>query len=195
MRPIAILTAAALAGLALLAPHAALADDDAPSAVTPSSTTAPAPPATTAETGGYVPPHMVPYLGGDIAPFAHIEAKPDMGFIKAGITIVGIAYGSSLFYALATCGAQMDCRAGSAALYAPVVGPFITAAQAPTSGGIALSMFDGGVQLLGAVLLVAGFVSPQKFVVWQDQTSSLKIAPTALGSGAGGGLSLTLSHM
>jgi hypothetical protein len=185
--------AAALAGLALLAPGAALAEDDASKAVAPSTTTPAI--ATHADSGGYIEPHVVPYAGGEIPPYAHIETKPDNGFVYSGATVIGISYGFSLLYALGTCGAQMDCRAGSAALYAPIVGPFITAAQAPTTGGVALATFDGGLQVLGAALLVAGFVSPKKFVVWQDQSTSLMVTPAALGSGAGGGLSLTLSHM
>ncbi len=58
-------------------------------------------------------------------------------------------YGSSLLYAVATCGAQQECRNGSAWLYVPVFGPFITAAQAPTTGGQALAAFDGAVQTIG----------------------------------------------
>jgi hypothetical protein len=143
---------------------------------------------------GYVVPHIVPYEGGEIPPAAHLETAPDMTYVGTGIAIAGAAYGFSLIYALSTCGAQMDCRSGSAALYAPVVGPFITAAQAPTTGGAALSVFDGAVQSVGAALIVAGIIAPKRFVVWQDRKASVTVAPTLVGAGASGGLAV-LAHM
>jgi hypothetical protein len=144
---------------------------------------------------GYVPPHFVPYVGGAIPSSAHLETKPDLTFVGAGIGIASLPYVISLAYALSTCGAQMDCRPGSAFLYAPVVGPFITAAQSPTTGGAALAAFDGGLQLLGAALVVVGFAKPNQFVVWQDHTASLAVTPTTVASGAGGGVAITLSNM
>ena len=139
----------------------------------------------------------MPYLGGAIPPFAHIETKTDMGFVGSGIAVAGAPYFISLLYALGTCGAQMDCRSGSAFLYIPVVGPFITAGQSLTTGGAALAAFDGSLQTLGAALVIAGIVNPKRFVVWQDRSAAIAVTPTALGSGAGAGagLALTLSHM
>jgi hypothetical protein len=150
--------------------------------------------ATEDTTGGYVIPHFVPYLGGHIPESAHIETKPNLGLVGSGAAIGGTAYFISLIYALSTCGAQMDCRSGSGWLYLPIVGPFITAAQSGTTGGAALAAFDGGVQVLGAVLAVAGVVAPRKFVVWQDKMASISVTPSSPGPMAAG-LAVTLTHM
>jgi len=140
---------------------------------------------------GYVTPHVALYLGGKIPENAHIEERTNMGLVSAGAIVGGIFYGSSILYALGTCGAQMECRSGSAWLYLPVLGPFITAAYAPTTGGAALSVFDGGVQALGAGLVLAGIVAPQKIVVWQDDKVAIRVAPAPVAGGAGVALSLT----
>jgi len=149
---------------------------------------------TTDDLGGYVLPHFVPYLGGDIPKYAHIETKPNMALIASGTAVLGTAYFVSLIYALSTCGAQMDCRAGSGWLYLPVVGPFITAAQSGTPGGSALAAFDGGVQTLGAALAIAGLVAPKKFVVWQDKNAAVAITPTSPGPMAAG-LAVTVTNL
>jgi len=146
------------------------------------------------DTGGYVIPHFVPYLGGGIPQYAHIETKPNLALVGSGTAILGTAYFISLIYALSTCGAQTDCRAGSGWLYLPLVGPFITAAQSLTSGGAALAAFDGGVQVLGATLAIAGLVAPKKFVVWQDKTTSISVTPTSPGPMAAG-LAVTLTNL
>ena len=168
--------------LAILVPTAALADDTDPPE----------------DNGGYVKPHSVPYEGGAIPPNASIEKKPNGTLIATGVGILGAAYMGSLIYGLATCTAQQECRSGSGWLYVPVVGPFVAAAQAPTTGGAALALFDGGVQVLGAALIVGGLVFQKRFVVWQSKGADLKLTPNG---GAGpngsvsGGLSLTLTHM
>ena len=161
-----------------------------------SGDTAQAAPATTksesdAAPQGYVTPHVAAYEGGKIPENAHIEERTNMGLVRAGAIVGGIFYGSSILYALGTCGAQMECRSGSAWLYLPVLGPFITAAYAPTTGGAALSVFDGGVQALGAGLVLAGIVAPKKVVVWQDEKIAIRVAPVPVAGGAGVALSLT----
>ena len=210
-------TTLAVLTLALLVPSTALADDlvpadhsadvkaDAKPAQAQPPQTKPVTPAPmprvveasssdAPDADGYVAPHFVPYRGGDIPKNAHIETKANLGLVGAGASIGGGVYFISLVYALSTCGAQMDCRAGSGWLYVPIVGPFITAAQSPTSGGAALAAFDGSVQVLGAVLAVAGVVAPRKFVVWQDKTAAVTITPTMPGR-MGAGLALTLTHL
>ena len=214
-------SSAILAALVFLVPTAARADDDTqasapepsapslqqtPSAGPVARAASPSRPSDGAQprqlrqatlaNGGYVVPQSVPYEGGAIPAFSHIEERPNTTLVRAGFGVLGAAYGVSLIYALSTCGAQMDCRAGSAWLYVPVLGPFITAAQAPTTGGAALSAFDGGVQVLGAVLAVAGVAAPDKFVVWQGRTARLSLAPTSGASqGVSASLGVTLTHL
>ena len=186
-----------LGAFGILAPTAAFADDDAdehPAVQRPRVVTTPVN-QENPEAGAYVVPHEVPYMGGAIPANAHIETKPNGSLIGAGLGVWGGTYLISLIYALSTCGAQMDCRQGSAALYIPVIGPFITAAQAPTSGGMALAAFDGSVQVLGAALAVAGFIAPKKFVVWQDHVAKLSVTPIAVGQGMSAGVGVTLTHM
>jgi len=134
---------------------------------------------------GYVRPHIVPYLGGRIPENAHIETRPDWSLVKAGLWTLGSTYVLSLAYALETCGAQMQCRGGSAFLYVPVVGPYFTAGQAPTTGGQALSVFDGVAQSVGAALVLAGLAFPDKFVVWQDKSTAAAVTPVPMVGGAG----------
>ena len=140
---------------------------------------------------GYSPPHVVPYTGGTVPSYAHLEERTNRGFIDWGLGIAGVPYGLSVVYALNTCGAQMECRSGSQWLYVPLVGPFVTAAQAPTTGGQALSVFDGALQSLGLALMIAGVSMPRTVVVWQDQSEALRIAPEALPGGAGLSVALT----
>lgn len=146
------------------------------------------------DTSGYVVPHFVPYLGGRIPDYAHIETKPNLALLGSGSAILGTAYFISMAYALSTCGAQMDCRSGSGWLYVPVVGPFVTAAQSQTTGGAALAAFDGSMQVLGAVLAIASVAAPRKFVVWQDKTTSISVAPTSSGPTAAG-LAVTITNL
>jgi hypothetical protein len=163
------LAASAVAVLSLV-PCAALADDARP---------------------GYAPPHETEYTGGSIPSYAHIEERTNPKLIEGGLGLTGSVYGISVLYALATCGAQVDCRPGSQWLYAPVIGPFLTAVQAPTSGGQALSVFDGALQLTGIVMAAAGIYLPRKVVVWQDQAATVSVAPAPVGDGTGVAVSVT----
>ncbi len=138
---------------------------------------------------GYVPPHVADYTGGAIPANAHLENRTDRTLLSTGAALAAIPYGFSVLYALSTCGAQMDCRSGSQWLYMPVLGPFLTAAQAPTSGGEALSVFDGALQLTGLGFLVASQLLPRKVVVWQD--TAFQVLPAVVPGGAGLSLSVT----
>ena len=190
-----------------LAPTTALADEQPPApeeyAPPKSKVAAPSDPS-----GTYMVPRSVLYQGGDIPSNAHIETKPNVAFIVSGVSIFGSAYVTSLIYGLSTCGAQSECRKGSGWLYLPLVGPFVTAAQAPTTGGQALAAFDGGVQVLGATLAIVGFALPRRFVTWQNKSMTLTVTPgmasapgPSLPSVAaskpdfGTGLSITLTHL
>lgn len=132
---------------------------------------------------GYSAPHRVRYGGGEIPAYAHIETEPRKGLLIAGAAVLGASYAVSLLFAFGYCGPGSECVNG--ALYIPVIGPFIVAAMAPSTGGATLAAFDGIVQLGGLGLLIAGFVAPEKFVVWQDADAraSLTIVP-----GGGGGV-------
>lgn len=186
---------ALLAALALV-PATAFADDDAPK---PADSNADGTPK-----GGYVIPQSVQYEGGRIPEGATIEKRPNGVFLATGVSILGAAYAASVITAVAMCGPAMECTRGAGWLYLPVIGPFVSAAMAPTTGGQALAAFNGGIQVIGASLALAGFIAPKKFVVWQDKDkmASLKVTPDAGAAPAGdgnkpavsGGLTLTLTH-
>jgi hypothetical protein len=145
--------------------------------------------------GGYVVPQSVLYEGGRIPEGASIAKKPNAVLIGAGLGIFGAAYLPSVITAIAACGPQSTCSStgGAAWLYFPVVGPFITAALATSDGGRALAAFDGGIQLTGAAIAIAGLVAQKKFVVWQDKTAKVTVTPNAGANVAG--ISLTLTHL
>lgn len=143
---------------------------------------------------GYVTPTIVPYVGGGIPADATIVTKPNTPLIGAGAGLFAASYAGALIYALSTCSAQESCRQGSGFLYIPIVGPFITMATAPTTGGAALAGFDGGVQVLGAALTLVGFLAPKKFVVWQSKSAAVSVMPTTMGAGASAGVAVTVSN-
>lgn len=149
----------------------------------------PAPQARPPATFGYTAPRRVKYGGGPIPDYAHLETEPRKGLVIAGAVVFGVAYVGSLLAAIGYCGPGSTCVNG--ALYVPLVGPFIVAAQAPSSGGATLAAFDGVVQLSGLGLVIAGFVAPEKFVVWRDEDAraSLTVVP-----GGGGGVGLALRY-
>ena len=171
-----------LAAAFALVPATALADDEQPK-TDPKSI------------GGYVVPETVPYQGGRIPDGATIEKRPNTTLIGTGLGIFAAAYVPSVITAIAACGPQSACSAtgGAAWLYFPVVGPFITASQSTSQGGMALAAFDGGIQLTGAAIAVAGLIAQKKVVVWQAKSASLTVTPTAGPNVAG--LSLTLTHL
>jgi hypothetical protein len=173
-----------LAALFVLVPAAtAFADDEAPKTETAKPN------------GGYVVPETTPYQGGRIPEGATIQKSPNMTLIGTGIGIFAAAYVPSVITAITACGPQSQCSAtgGAAWLYFPVIGPFITASQATSDGGRALAAFDGGIQLTGAAIAVAGLIAQKKFVVWQAKSASVTVTPSAGPNVAG--LSLTLTHM
>ncbi len=198
-----LITLSTLAALAFV-PITARADDTAqPKAENPPQQPEPQ---KEAKDSGYVVPQAVPYQGGKIPVGASIESRPNYTLIATGLSIAGAAYAASVITSIAACPPQSTCSSTSGAgwLYLPLVGPFITAAQKDASvGGAALAAFDGGVQILGAALAVAGVFAPKKFVIWQDKSASIKITPTVGGEPATGdarpamsaGVSFTLTHM
>lgn len=141
----------------------------------------------TFEGSSYRPPVVVDYEGGRVPKDSQLERRPRTGLIATGIALTGSAYAAALTYAISTCGAQMECRHGSAWLYAPVIGPFVTATRAPTSGGMALAAFDGAVQSIGVALFAAGFLAPKTMVVTYRDTA-IRLAPVTVGSSMGVGV-------
>lgn len=139
------------------------------------------------EGSSYRPPVVVAYEGGRVPKDSKLEQRPRAGLIATGIALTGSAYAAALTYAISTCGAQMECRNGSAWLYAPVIGPFVAATRAPTSGGMALAAFDGAVQSIGVALFAAGFLAPKTMVVTYRDTA-IRLAPVGVGSAMGVGV-------
>lgn len=140
----------------------------------------------------YQPPKVVDYYGGRIPRDSVIETRPRYALLATGIAMTGSAYFISLTYALSTCGAKMECRSGSEWLYAPIIGPFMAAAKAPTTGGMALATFDGFVQVGGVALAAASLLSQKKVVVTYGKPS-IQVAPMAVAGGSG--IGITLTHM
>lgn len=140
--------------------------------------------------GPYTPPTVVPYEGGRIPKDATIEERTRKGLLVGGIVVAASAYSISLAYALSTCSAQQACRAGSDWLYVPILGPFVTSAKSPTTGGAALAAFDGALQLGGVAMVVASALFPQKVVVTPGH-ASWKVEPVHMGSGMGVGVTMT----
>jgi hypothetical protein len=173
-------------GLIAAAPAVARADADAQAPSTADSDTSHR--RSSEPASGYIVPRAVAYEGGEIPSNSHIELRPNLAFVATGASIFGSAYIGALIYGLSTCSAQETCRRGSGWLYLPLAGPFVTSAQAPTTGGQALAAFDGGLQVLGAALTVVGFVAPKKFVVWQNKSATMTLSPS-LPSTAGGSAS------
>ncbi len=163
----------------------------------PVQTPPPPPPATPKNTSGYVVPESGPYEGGKLPEGATIEKRPNLTLVGTGVGIAGGAYLISVITAAAACPPESACTATKSAawLYLPFAGPFITAATATSEGGAALAAFDGVVQVVGGALALAGVLAPRKFVIWQDKTAALRIAPAAIGDAKSAGLSLTLTHL
>jgi hypothetical protein len=171
----------------------------------PPAVVAPAAP-TTAPTLEYKAPIVRPYEGGVIPEGAHLETRWNKEMFTVGVAVTAAAYLPSLLYAMETCGLQGNsdggppitgsaCRSGSTWLYVPVIGPFVTAAQAPTTGGATLSVFDGVVQTAGAALMLAAVIAPRTVVVWQDLARSTSVRVTPVASAGGAGVAVTVTSL
>ena len=144
--------------------------------------------------GGYVVPSFTSYEGGKIPEGAKLTSEPNMALVGAGLVVLGVSYVPSVIAAAAACPPQSACTAtrGAGWLYLPIVGPFVTAAMATSTGGAALAGFDGAVQVTGAALAIVGLVAQKKLVMWQDKSAKLTVTP---GAGNAAGVSLTLTHL
>lgn len=163
--------------------------------------TPPVPPPPPAETpvpvlSDPLPPAMLPqcYVPPPLPPAAqpaattspplrvYAEKRPHIGLIAAGASMFGVFY---TFTALAGAIQQDACKScanGAWALYVPVVGPFIKLGSSSLQVERFGLVFDGLVQLGGAVMLISGLIVRQNKWVY---SRSVQIAPTA-GAGAAG---------
>jgi hypothetical protein len=193
-----------LAALATLA-TAGTATLEGSARADPPAVVAPAAP-TTAPTLEYKAPIVRPYEGGVIPDGAHLETRWNKDMFTAGVAVAAAAYLPSLLYAVETCGLQGNsdggppftgsaCRSGSTWLYVPILGPYVTAAQAPTTGGATLSVFDGIVQTAGAALMLAAVLAPRTVVVWQDVAGSTSVRVTPVASAGGAGVAVTVTSL
>ncbi len=139
----------------------------------------------------YVAPRVVDYEGGDIPRNAKLKDAARIELIALGLAGSAGMYGASVLYALSTCAPQEKCRAGSDSLYIPVIGPFLTAGVAPTTGGRAVAIFDGVVQTAGIGLAAVALLFPKKVLVISNKRGSLEVQPISAGSGMGLGVTMT----
>lgn len=137
-----------------------------------------------------VEPHRLPERmefipGAQIPPGYRVDTQPRFGLAAAGWITFGALYTSSAI----TAGFIIDNRdGGGAALFAPVLGPFITIGTlgASASGGVLL-VFDGLGQAAGLAMGIAGFAAPKKMIV-RTQYGSFHVAPFAAPTGPAMGL-------
>ncbi|MDI3281876.1 hypothetical protein [Polyangium sp. 15x6] len=124
------------------------------------------PPAAPAETEERKP--VMPYKGGLVPPGYVLEERIRKGLVIGGSVVFGTFY---LFSAAGAAAAEST-RTPWAALYVPVIGPFIVAGAGNFSGSDnyarPLFIFDGLVQAGGVAMLVAGIVAKQKVLVRED---------------------------
>lgn len=106
------------------------------------------------------------YQGGVVPPGYHLEERANKALVISGSLIFGLPYLLSVYGAVV--GADSN-EAPFAALFVPVIGPFIVAGSFDSGGysGVAQMFFvaDGFMQATGAALFIAGFLKPRKYVV------------------------------
>lgn len=117
-------------------------------------------------------PRLVPYAGGPVPEGAKLVDKHANGWIVAGASTFGALYVTSILYAAAACppGAQANqCKANTAWLYVPAIGPFLTAADPAASyGGRNLAVFDGVFQIAGIVAMIGGYASTERMLEYRE---------------------------
>jgi hypothetical protein len=167
----------------------------------PPPSVAPAPPSAIAPNGEYVSPlsqttqpvyvpqsvalsgprFIKDWQDGNPIPWGyHREERARKGEIISGAILFGVPWLYSAFFA--SLGADLS-NGGSndlAALYVPVLGPFIEMTQTSSSSAHFILALDGVAQGVGAALFFHGLSSPRPLLVRND-LASFMITPTPLG--------------
>lgn len=113
-----------------------------------------------------------------------VERRLRKPLLIAGAVIFGSCYALSIFGAAVGAGNN----GGFGALYAPLVGPFITAGSDKGKSMAAIFVLDGIAQLTGVALLIGGLASREVLLVRND---IMTLAPTPIVSARVAGLGFT----
>jgi hypothetical protein len=112
-----------------------------------------------------VPPTTLPYEEGQTVPSGYrLKTRPVRSLVITGSITFGATYLISLIVG-ATAVAQGGDNKSFAALFAPVVGPFISIGTIGSSGaGTLWLVIDGLTQTAGAAMLITGLAVDEKFL-------------------------------
>jgi hypothetical protein len=156
-----------------------------------------------APTKAALSPRRVPYHGGEVPAGATVITRGHNALLAAGIATFGGLYLISVITAAASCSpgdSASSCRANTAWLYIPAIGPFLTAADANASfGGRNLAIFDGVFQVAGLAAAIGAYASSEQWLEFSGPTARSP-APGARWAvlpgapGAPAGVSLQISH-
>jgi hypothetical protein len=207
--------AAASLALAMTSSTSAWADGPAPApAPAPASAPAPAPapgferqesakqytaPLSQTTQPSYVPqsvalsgPQELDYHDGEAVPpgYTPVERRRK-GPIIAGAVVFGSLYLLSSFSASVSADSSGGGKNELAALYVPIVGPFIQMGKTDSATGIYALLIDGLGQAGGAAFLLWGLTSPKTILVRNDLTGAkrtIRPVPIMTGSTTGVGV-------
>lgn len=149
-----------------------------------------------------ISPRRVPYHGGEIPAGATVVTRGHNGLLAAGLSVFGGLYLTSVITAAASCSpgdSASSCRANTAWLYIPAIGPFLTAADPDASfGGRNLAIFDGVFQLAGLAAAIGAYASSEQWLEFSVTTARSTapgprwaLLPGAPGAPAGATLQIT----
>ena len=147
-------------------------------------------------------PRRIPYHGGEIPAGSRVVTLGHNGLLAAGLSVFGGLYLISVITAAASCSpgdSASSCRANTAWLYIPAIGPFLTAADENASfGGRNLAIFDGVFQLAGLAAAVGAYASSEQWLEFSGPTARSSapgprwaLLPGAPGASAGATLQIT----
>ncbi|KYF98911.1 hypothetical protein BE17_11165 [Sorangium cellulosum] len=135
------------------------------------------------------------YEEGQTVPEGYrVEGRARRGLVIAGAVTFGVTYILSAMVGLvAEAGDRASGGSGAAymPLYIPLAGPFVTIGTAEAKGGgVFMLMVDGLAQVGGVAMFIGGLAAPEKKLVRNDVSLSVKPIVTAdtLGLGLSGSL-------